>query len=1033
MAKGSFSTKIQFDGEREYKQACLDINNSLKTLNSEMKVVTAEFGANDKSIDGLTKKQDILKRQYEEQTKKVIENEKALAALKEQGTASASVITRFEVALNDSKAALVTTGNQLKATEKDLVQSMDTSKEYTKTVEGIDKSLSVLQAELKTASQAYKVNKEDAGALAKQSEVLNKIHEEQAKKVQELEAAYNKAAAGSGQMSDEAVKLKLDLEKAKQEVGRTDGELVNVQKELGRAGKEADSFGNEVKKAGNESENTGAKLARLGGLVADVARVFGTAMLAIGAGVAAGSVASIKMAADYETSVAKVGTIADTSKKSLQDLSSEAIAASNKYNVAASSINESLYQAISAGADTAEAMGLVEVAIKSAKGGFTDATTAVDGLTTVLNSYAMETKDAEKVANQMLVTQNMGKTSFGELASTIGGVSPTAKAAGVATDELLASIASLTANGIETSSAMTGVKAALSNIVKPSKQAQEAAKKMGVDFSVSAIQAKGWNGFLEELQSKTGGSIDEMSKLFGSTEALNSMLTLTSNSGMQLFKDTITEMNTNTSALDDAYNKMSNTAEEKINKAKNSFQNLGITIGSAMLPAVGEYAAELSGLLSNLTSAFDKGGLDGLMDSLSGVVGSIVTKLSDELPKLTETAAVILTTIAQGIVDNLPALFEATSKIGKTLVDTIGKLAPILGEGALNIVIELANGIGASLPQLVPKLVELITFMIKTLVDNIPLLLDAALKLVSGLADGILLAVPILVTAIPDIVTSIVNALADSIPLIIQAGLKLLTSLVSALPEIIIAIVEAIPKIINGIVAAAVKATPIIIKAGMDLLTSLVKALPEIITAIAKAIPQIIDGAVAALTVATPIIVQAGIELLTSLVDALPEIINAIVEAIPKIIDGVIKALIVATPLIIQAGIDLLIALVDALPTIITTITKAIPQIITSITEALVNNIDKIIEAGIQIFVALIQEQDKIKSGIIKAIPQIMLAIGEAFMNYFSKMAEIGLNLMKGLWEGINNAGAWLRDKISGFFGGVVESIKNFFGIQSPS
>ena len=35
--------------------------------------------------------------------------------------------------------------------------------------------------------------------------------------------------------------------------------------------------------------------------------------------------------------------------------------------------------------------------------------------------------------------------------------------------------------------------------------------------------------------------------------------------------------------------------------------------------------------------------------------------------------------------------------------------------------------------------------------------------------------------------------------------------------------------------------------------------------------------------------------------------------------------------------------------------------------------------------------------------------------------------------EGISDAGAWLRDKISGFFGGVVDSIKNFFGIHSPS
>ena len=42
-------------------------------------------------------------------------------------------------------------------------------------------------------------------------------------------------------------------------------------------------------------------------------------------------------------------------------------------------------------------------------------------------------------------------------------------------------------------------------------------------------------------------------------------------------------------------------------------------------------------------------------------------------------------------------------------------------------------------------------------------------------------------------------------------------------------------------------------------------------------------------------------------------------------------------------------------------------------------------------------------------------------------------NLIEGLWNGIKDAGAWLWDKISGFFGGIVDGIKDFFGIASPS
>jgi phage-related protein len=57
----------------------------------------------------------------------------------------------------------------------------------------------------------------------------------------------------------------------------------------------------------------------------------------------------------------------------------------------------------------------------------------------------------------------------------------------------------------------------------------------------------------------------------------------------------------------------------------------------------------------------------------------------------------------------------------------------------------------------------------------------------------------------------------------------------------------------------------------------------------------------------------------------------------------------------------------------------------------------------------------------------------DAFGTYFSTMSDVGLNLIKGLWQGISDAAGWLRNQISGFFGGVVQNIKDFFGIASPS
>lgn len=286
----------------------------------------------------------------------------------------------------------------------------------------------------------------------------------------------------------------------------------------------------------------------------------------------------IELGSAYQDSVAKVSTIADTTVKSISELSSETLALSNATGTAATDINEALYQAISAGADTAHATELVGVAVKAAKGGFTDTTTAVDGLTSVLNTYGIATTDAQSLANQFLITQNKGKTSFGELATTIGQVAPVAKSTGVGIDELLSGVASLTANGLSTSSAMTGMKAALSNIIKPTSDAQKMAKELGIDFSTTALQSQGLSGFMKTLAEKTGGNTDKMAKLFGSVEGLNAMLTLTSSGGMKLMGDTMSEMQNNTTALEDAYGAMTNTVTAQVDVLKNKLSNMKINI-----------------------------------------------------------------------------------------------------------------------------------------------------------------------------------------------------------------------------------------------------------------------------------------------------------------------------------------------------------------------------------------------------------------------------------------------------------------------
>ena len=432
--------------------------------------------------------------------------------------------------------------------------------------------------------------------------------------------------------------------------------------------------------------------------------------------------------------------------------------------------------------------------------------------------------------------------------------------------------------------------------------------------------------------------------------------------------------------------------------------------------------------------------LNSAMAALGAIAEPIVTKLKQLAADLLQQITPFVELIGTGLTGALEGAEGAAQQFSEGLlglvtfiVEQLGTMLPTFLEFALQMIGTLATGIAQALPTLVPTIVQIITQVVQTLINNIPMLIDAALQLITGLAQGIINAIPVLVAALPQVITSLVNGLLAAIPQIIQAGIDLLTSLISALPEIITTIVSAIPEIINGIITALLENIPQIVQAGIDLLVALIQALPQIITTIVQAIPQIISGIVNALVQNIPQIIQAGIDLLTSLISALPEIITTIVSAIPEIINGIITALLENIPQIVQAGIDLLVALIQALPQIITTIVQAIPQIISGIVNALVQNIPQIIQAGVQLFVSLIQNLPTIIVEIVKAVPQIVSGIVQAFANLGGELINAGANLLHGLWEGISSAASWLWEKVTGWASGLIDGIKGFLGIHSPS
>lgn len=339
-----------------------------------------------------------------------------------------------------------------------------------------------------------------------------------------------------------------------------------------------DQFTPVLKKVSNsltESEKMtnrfGRNLKSIGGTMSSVGATVSTAMAPIMAAAAAG----LKLHSDFERGMAKVSTLVDTNVVSLQQLSNGIRQISDETGMSVTELAEAEYQAISASVDTAHVTDFVRTAAIAAKAGFTDTTTAIDGLTTVLNSYGLSAENAGKITDQMLMTQNLGKTTFGDLAQGIGSVATAASLAKVSTDDLFASMAILTKNGVQTSEAFTGFQGILSAVSKQSQQTVKTAAALGIDFTPEHLGQVGWIKFLEEVKAKVGDDQTAIQRLFGRVEAANAFKVLTKDMGQ--LKDAQRAIGDSMGATELAFNKMLTPAEKNkiaMNQMKNALMDL---------------------------------------------------------------------------------------------------------------------------------------------------------------------------------------------------------------------------------------------------------------------------------------------------------------------------------------------------------------------------------------------------------------------------------------------------------------------------
>ena len=301
----------------------------------------------------------------------------------------------------------------------------------------------------------------------------------------------------------------------------------------------------------------------------------------------------------------------------------------------------------------------------------------------------------------------------------------------------------------------------------------------------------------------------------------------------------------------------------------------------------------------------------------------------------------------------------------------------------------------------------------------------------SVLADTPLESIENIINNIGDAFFKFLDGIAQKIPTVVG----LIGELVGAFQEGGLASVyQEIGEIVSNFGDIIIENLPKIIETGREMYLSLLNGIMEAAPELLPVVSDIIVTFAEIIVEALPEILKTGQEILQALIEGIVEAAPAIVDTGVQLIGKLIDILIENLPQIIKTGVELLIALIKGLNDAWPDLQKAGIKLILDLASTLIDKLPDIIKAGFEILMALID-------GITDALPDLLKTGVKLIKNFADELLakapgmlkDVGKAVVEGIWEGIKSLGGWLKDKVSGFFGGIVDWGKKALGINSPS
>jgi TP901 family phage tail tape measure protein len=398
-------------------------------------------------------------------------------------------------------------------------------------------------------------------------------------------------------------------------------------------------------------------------------------------------IALAKLALDsivFQREFTKVKTLLDESsfenvglslQEGLKFLKKDTLDLMKKYGLGIEDVNKALFDTVSAGIPASKSIEFLDKAVKLSIGGVTSLSVAVDGITSIMNAYKLEVEDTERIANAFFTAQKFGKTTVEDLANNIGKLAPVANSAGVSFEELLAASAQLTLGGLSTEEATTSLRAAITSLISPAKEARDIFDEMGIPYGRAAFEGGKLGDTLEKLSQQTSGNIDVIAKLIPNIRALTGITSLNEKS-LESYRQILNKVRTDTVSLNKAYEEQTKTFAKQFDVFIASFRTIAIVISNQFLPSITKALKSINEFLDpnkvrnfidNVKISFIN--FKTLIQTNTVFISAIFDSIKSVVDRVTDSFVLMSETLSNLLALNFTAAKESALKVKELLLE----------------------------------------------------------------------------------------------------------------------------------------------------------------------------------------------------------------------------------------------------------------------------------------------------------------------------------------------------------------------------